>query len=434
MITWTRRLHFARALRSRPFAWLWAGQTVSMLGNGAYLTALAWQVLLLTHSGTEMGLVLVATSIPQLIFLLVGGVIADRLPRRLVMLWSDIGRAVAVLCIAALGWLGALQFWHLLVLSCLFGGVSAFFLPAYQSIPPQLVAEEDLASANALTGLSQELGLLLGPLIGAGLVAVSTPADAFAFDGLTFIISACCLLALRLPPAAKPAVRGPAGGEGEIPLETYLKREDAAVAHGMLADVREGFGYILRSTWLFVIIAIASLSNIGFSTLNVALPKQVHDGYRAGVWLLGVISAAVALGTITSTVAIGQMKHLRHRGLIANLGTLLSSLALILLGLPLAHQIEPVAASIAAVLIGLGLGTFSIIWVTVLQELVPVEKQGRVFSIDMLGSFALQPIGYLLVGLATDRVGPGLVFIAAGILNVALTGVALSVRGVRDLQ
>lgn len=109
MLTLTNSLHFTRALRSCPFAWLWAGQAMSTLGNGAYLTALAWQVLLLTHSGTAMALILVATSVPQLIFLLIGGVIADRLPRRLVMLWSDSGRALAVMAIATLGWIGALH-------------------------------------------------------------------------------------------------------------------------------------------------------------------------------------------------------------------------------------------------------------------------------------------------------------------------------------
>lgn len=133
------RFRFARALRSRPFALLWAGQTVSALGDGAYFTALAWQVLLLTHSGTAMGLLLAAASVPRLIFLLAGGIAADRLPRRLVLFWSDAGRAVVVLAIAVLGWTQLLQFWHLIMLALLFGFVGAFFGPAYRAMPPQLV-------------------------------------------------------------------------------------------------------------------------------------------------------------------------------------------------------------------------------------------------------------------------------------------------------
>ncbi|MGH2516633.1 MAG: MFS transporter, partial [Ktedonobacterales bacterium] len=142
------RVRFARALGSKPFAMLWAGQTISALGDGAYTTALAWQVLKLTGSATAMGAVLIARTVPMLIFLLVGGVAADRLPRRLVMLASDAGRGLSVLCVAALGWLGLLQLWHLVLLSLIFGFVSGFFMPAYQSIAPELVATENLPSAN----------------------------------------------------------------------------------------------------------------------------------------------------------------------------------------------------------------------------------------------------------------------------------------------
>src|SRR5215472_15208348 len=118
-----RRIHFARALGSQPFVLLWIGQTVSMLGNGAYTTALAWEVLLLTHSGAAMGAVLVASTAPTLLFLLAGGIAADRLPRRNVMLGSDAGRAGILFVIAALGALHVLTLWHLIVLSVLFGVV-----------------------------------------------------------------------------------------------------------------------------------------------------------------------------------------------------------------------------------------------------------------------------------------------------------------------
>src|SRR5512146_1211567 len=123
----TRRMIFARALRSRRFALLWSGQTISALGDGAFFTALAWQVLTLTGSGTAMGLALVAETTPIVLFMLIGGVVADRLPRRLTLLWSDGGRAVTTLVVAGLGVAGLLQFWHLLALAFLFGLAEAFF-------------------------------------------------------------------------------------------------------------------------------------------------------------------------------------------------------------------------------------------------------------------------------------------------------------------
>lgn len=414
------RIRFTRALGSRPFALLWCGQTISALGDGAYLTALGWEVLLLTHSASAMGLVLIASSVPRLIFLLIGGVAADRFSRRAVMLCSDAGRALAVLAIAILGWAGLLHLWHLILLALLFGAVSAFFLPAYQSIPPQLLEGELLSSANALTGMSRQIGTLLGPALGAGLVAAGSPSSAFAFDGFTFIVSAICLLFVRLPAGAGLPKRS------VDPVRRGLG--------GVAADVREGLAYITRSTWLWVIIAIASVQNVGTSGFTVALPKLVSVFYQQGVWLLGAIGTASGVGTIAGTLLIGQLPGLRRRGLLACLGLVLGNLSYAALATPFVHGSEPAIILIVAMCFGFGFGAFEIIWVTVLQELVPAEKQGRVFSIDMLGSFALLPIGYAIIGALTDRVGPADVFLAGGIINVALALVALSVPGVRHLE
>ena len=416
------KIRFTRALSSRPFALLWAGQTISALGDGAYFTALAWEVLLLTGSAGAMGLVLIASSTPRLIFLLIGGVTADRVSRRAVMLCSDAGRALAVLAIAILGWANVLQLWHLVALALLFGLVSAFFMPAYQSIPPQLLEGELLNSANALTGLSRQVGLLLGPGIGAALVAASNPASAFAFDGLTFVVSALCLLLLRLPEHARSAPKPP---------DSAGKRRGLG---GVLADAREGVAYITGSTWLWVIIAVASVQNVGSSGFAVSLPKLVKVTFHQGVWLLGAIGIATAAGTIAGTLIVGQAPRLHRRGLLACLGLLSSFIAYTLFGVPFARAIEPPIVVAAAVIFGFGLGAFDIIWVTTLQELVPADKLGRVFSVDMLGSFALMPLGYAIIGALTDRVGPGMVFLAGGAINIALTLVALAVPGVRRLE
>src|SRR5262245_45139549 len=255
------RVRFARALSSRPFALLWLGQTVSLLGDGAYFTALAWTVLLLTHSGTAIGAVAIASMVPRVLFLLVGGVAADRLPRRLVLLLSDSGRAVVVLVVATLGWVGLLQLWHLIALSITFGFADGFFVPAFESIPPQLVQAELLPSANALTGLSRQLSVLLGPGLGALFVTVGGPATAFAFDGMTFIISAICLVAMRIPEAANTAIRQSIEA-AQLDSDGPARRRGIG---GLVADVREGLGYVLASSWLWVTIAIAAIGNIGWT-------------------------------------------------------------------------------------------------------------------------------------------------------------------------
>lgn len=418
------RVRFARALRSRPFALLWAGQTISALGDGAYTTALAWAVLALTGSATAMGVVVLARTAPMLLFLLVGGVAADRLPRRLVMLASDAGRAIAVLAIASLGWFGLLQLWHLIVLSFLFGIVSGFFMPAYMSIAPELVPVESLPSANSLTGLSRQMTTVLGPLVGAALVAGAGPQGAFFFDGLTFIVSALFLLALRIPSERGRAARA---AEGGLPVRRGVR--------GVVADLREGLRYVMASSWIWVTILIASVINMVASGAQaVALPKLVTGFYHADVKLYSLIATAGGLGAVVAMVVIGQAPRLHHRGILAYVASLFSAVALAAFGLPFPLDARPVIALVASFIFGLGIGVFSIIWDTVLQELVPPEKLGRVSSLDMLGSFALLPVGLLAAGVLADQIGPALVFVLAGVAMLALNVVGLTVRGIRKLD
>jgi MFS family permease len=455
----TRRVTFARALRSKRFALLWSGQTISSLGDGAFFTALAWQVLTLTGSGTAMGLALVAETTPIVLFMLIGGVVADRLPRRLTMLWSDVGRAVVTLVVAGLGIAGLLQFWHLLVLAFLFGLAEAFFRPAYQSIPPEIVPAEDLPSANALTSLSRNVSTLIGPAVGAALVGLSSASLAFAFDGLTFIVSAVCLLLMGqvdkphapyVAPVATPASGDVAGIETVLaaraleagPTPGVMTAEIEAPApvrstkglSGMLADIREGISYITGSTWLWLTIALAALGNVGMAPLQVALPKLVHDTYHQGVWLLGATLSATAVGSMAAALIMGQIKRIRRRGLLAYLGLLLTNVAEIAFGLPLARQLAPGLPLVAGAAIGVGVGFFEIIWITTLQELVPADKLGRVSSVDWMGSLLLQPVGLAVIGALTDVMGPAWVFIAGGALNLALTLIGLASREIRALD
>ncbi|HYK83942.1 MAG TPA: MFS transporter [Ktedonobacteraceae bacterium] len=445
-----KRVRFVRALQYRSFALLWLGQTISSLGDGAYYTALAWLILILTGSATAMGIVVTASAIPRVVFLLFGGVVADRLPRRLVMLWSDSGRAVLVLLITVLAWMHQLQIWHLVVLSLLFGFVDGFFIPSYQSIPPQLVPKEDLPSANALNELSQHFSQLLGPLLGAACVALVGPASAFGFDGLTFLASALCLVAIRLPVStlpggsveasevmASPRTAGNTAGELQEVVEgaVPLKPTPRPGVRGVLEDMREGLTYVMSSTWVWVTIVVASLGNIFLvAPLVVAMPKLVHDSYGAGVWLLGTMATASAIGSISAVLIVGQLKQIRWRGIKAYTAMIGAGFALIAMGWPLPQVTEPFVALPANVVLGFGIGFFNVIWFIVLQQMIPSDKLGRVSSIDMMGSLCLTPIGMALGGVVTDRIGPRLVFIGCGVICVACQALALLVRGIRELD
>ncbi|HZC05116.1 MAG TPA: MFS transporter [Ktedonobacterales bacterium] len=471
------RVRFARALRSRRFAWLWSGQTISAVGDGAFFTALAWQVLLLTRSATAMGAALVAQSIPLVIFMLVGGVVADRLPRRLTLLWSDGGRAVVTLLVAVLGFSGRLQFWHLITLAALFGLAEAFFRPAFQSIPPELVPVEDLPSANALSSFTRSVTTLVGPAIGAALVSIASPAGAFAFDGVTFVISAVCLVMMGRVDGQTKRVDAAEGHEASAavadiaPLGPLTALAEAALAvertetttllateptaepaaasashglRGVLADIREGVAYVTGSTWLWLTIALASLGNVAFAPLQVALPRLVHDTFHQGVWLLGAILTSVSIGSILATLVVGQFKRIRHRGVVAYVSLVVSSAAVALIGAPLGvFGVRPLIGGLAAgpalalasgAVVGIGLGVFEIIWATTMQELVPPDKLGRVSSVDWLGSLCLQPVGLAVVGALTDAIGPAWVFVVGGSFSVLLTLFGLTARGIRQLD
>ena len=438
------RLKFARALKSRPYAMIWLGQAISSLGDGIFYIALAWQVLLMTHSGTAMGIVLIAGMVPRLVFVLLGGVAADRLPRRLIILWSDGGRGLVVLLVSILGFAGLLQFWHLVIQSLIFGLVDGFFNPAILAITPDLVEKDDLPSANALVSLSVNLAQLLGPLLGAALIALISPIGAFAVNALSFFISVAFLLSIRFPErhvartrqAQEPAGEGvqvlEAGPQALVPEEAPAQRRGF---RGVIADVKEGLVYVRSFTWLWVTTLDASIVNIGITAaLSVATPKLVHDVYGQGAWLFGLISATGAIGSVIALLLIGQATRLKKRGLLSYLSMAVSSAGLVLFGLPFPRGAEPVVASLASVLVGFGLAFFNTVFFTVLHETIPSDKLGRVISLDTLGSFAMIPLGDALGGILTDRLGPAFVFIFFGLFNLVNALIPLLVREVRELE
>ena len=435
MMVLEKRLKFARALRSRPYAMIWLGQTISNLGDGVFTIALAWQVLLMTHSGLAMGTVLAAAMIPRLVFTLLGGVTADRVPRRLIILWSDGGRGVIVLLISIMGFSGLLQFWHLVLEAFIFGIVDGFFNPAVLAITPDLVEKEDLASANALGSFGATLAQLFGPALGAGLIALLTPMGAFLANAISYFISVAFLLSVQIPERHMQSntdlEEQGASSKEEMSVE---KTGERGGFRGVIRDVQEGFVYLRQSRWLWVTTASASFGNIGFTAIFVAMPKLVHDTYAQGVWLFGLIEATSAIGSIIGLVLIGQATRLKRRGLMSYLALSVSCLGILLFGLPFPRATAPFIAPLAGLLVGFGLAFFNTIFFTVLQETVPSEKLGRVISLDALGSFAMIPIGDFLGGVMTDRLGPATVFIVFGIINLVNVLIPLLVRDVRELQ
>src|SRR6185312_2012058 len=250
----------------------------------------------------------------------------------------------------------------------------------------------------------------------------------------TFVISVCSLVVIR----SMPVVAQENTGDPEISQENENKKEEQTIQvsglKSVMRDLREGFRTIVRSTWLLWSMIVAAFGLMAYrGALTVALPKLVFAVYANGAWLLAAITTTVGLGAIAGAIFAGQAK-LRRRGIIALCGYILSGLALLAFALPLPHTIIPFIVLPAAFIVGFGINVMQIIWVTLLYELVPGDKLGRVSSVDLLGSLGLLPVGYILAGWLGDQLGPAMVFLLAGMVMVILNVIPLFLRAIRELE
>jgi MFS family permease len=397
------------SLRHRPFALLWSGQTISRLGDSLYRIALSWWVLEKTGSAAAMGAVALFTFAPMLLFLLIGGVLVDRLPRFRIMLIADTVNTAVVGVIAVLAQVDRLEVWHIYAASIIFGLAEAFFFPAYTASVPQTVPAEALPSANSLTNLSWQLSGIVGPSLGAIIVAAGGTAAAFALDSLSFLIAAVCLFPLRM-------VRPP---------EVSERRTSP------LADLREGLATVLAAPFLWISILVFAFINVtDAGPRNIALPFLIHDHLGLEVEALGLVTSAFSLGSVLGAVLLGRARRIRRRGPLAY--GAIGLCGLMVVGYGLAPNLVTLGA--AAMIYGMSFATGGLVWTNTLQSMVPPERLGRVSSIDALGSFVLMPAGFALAGWLTDSIGPARVFVLGGAATMGLALLGLLHPAVRKLD
>jgi DHA3 family tetracycline resistance protein-like MFS transporter len=399
-----------KSLRHSAFALLFSGQMLSRLGDSTYKIALAWWILEKTGSAVTMGKVFIFSFTPMLVFMLLGGVAVDRYSRLRLMLFSDLVRGVVVSLVAWLGAGNRLEVWHIYVASTVFGFVSAFFQPAYSAIIPEIVPRDSLPSANSLTSLSKQLPDILGPALGAVVVAIGGTTAAFGINAFSFFMSAVCLLPL---------------------LKLTWSANTVPRQQGILVNLQEGIRTVLATPWLWITVTIASLANITFSgPIFIALPFLIKDHLHAGVRSLGMIYSMLALGSLATTIYLGRYTQFRRRGLLAYGSVILMGFG----GVALGSWASAAGVALIIFLIGAVIPIFSLIWINTMQEFVPRELLGRVSSIDQFGSSMFVPIGFALVGWATNEVGASILFIVGGCLTAALGVLALLHPAIRNLD
>jgi MFS family permease len=395
-------------LRHRDFRVLWTGMAVSLLGDGIFLIAIAWESYALWNTPAALSIVGIGMAVPTVLFLLAGGIVSDRYDRRLVMIWADGVRAVAVAVLAVLVLAGALRFWELVVLVAIYGSGTAFFTPAFEAVVPDLLPVEELPAANSLDQFVRPIALrLAGPLLGGALVSVGAGL-AFAVDAASFVASLVAVAAIkpRLP----------------------ARDETNASA---LAAVKEGLRFIRQRVWLWGTLASAAIAYLAFlGPTEVLLPYVVKNELHASAGTLGFVFAAGGLGAVGSAVWMGSRGH-PGRDITFIYGTwTLATLAVAGYGLATAAWQLMLACLVFNALETVG----TIVWATVKQRHVPSSMLGRVSSLDWMISIGLLPVSFALTAPVAAAVGVRVTLVGAAVVGATVTLGALFLPGMRDLE
>lgn len=390
-------------LRTPAFRWLLAGRTINLLGSAVAPIALAFAVLDLTGSTTDLGLVVAARSLMNVLLLLYGGVLADRLPRRLLLVGSAGGAAVTQAAVAALVLSGHGQIWSLALLSAVNGAVSGVGMPAALAALPQTVPSQHLPTGIALARVAGNSTNVVGLAVGGALVAILGPGWGIATDAATFAVAACCFS--RLPSVTVASGRG-----------------------SVLADLREGWAEFASRTWVWAVVAQFLVVNAALAGAEGVLGPVVADR-TIGRSAYGLVLAASAVGLVVGAVV--ALRYRPHRALRFGVIVILA-MALPALGLALSPTIAVLAVTFF--LSGIASDLFGVAWDVSLQQNITADRLARVYSYDALGSFLAIPLGQIVVGPLAAAVGTRTTLLGLATAVTVATGLALTSRSVRNLE
>jgi MFS family permease len=393
-------------LREPNYRRLFVGRTASLIGDGVAPVALAFAILDLTGSATDLGIVLAAHSVVLIALLLVGGVIGDRVSPRLSMLGADFARTFSMGAIAVLLLTGTAEIWQLALLYAVDGAATAFFNPASTAIVPQIVPGRRLQEANALLNISRHGGKVAGPALAGVLLALGSPGSAIAVDAATFAFSALCLLGVSAP---------------------QLRGSDVEPA--FFSELRHGWREFISRSWMVAIVVSAAVSNAIFFPVFMVLGPVVSNESLNGSSSWALIAALWGAGGLLGAVlALGVRPRrplLFGEGLI-----MLIALPAMLLAIPASALAIGVGALVSGATVGLG----EVLYDTVSAQEVPAESLSRVVAYDWFGALALEPLGLALIGPLAAGLGVSTtLWLGAAVITVCQAGVLL-VPSVRHLE
>jgi MFS family permease len=389
-----------RPFRHREYRLLVTSMAASLFASGLWLVAIVYQVIALGGGPSELAIVATASATGLLVSVLVGGVAADRLPKRAVLLGVEVVRVVSATATGVLSVSGALQLWQLAVIAFVLGAAEAFFFPAYSAILPTLLPADELLAANGVEGTLRPVAQqALGPALAGLLVGAFAPGAAVLLAAGIYALAATSLVAMRSVAVAPAAER-----------------------NSVLSDLAEGFRYLFRTSWLFASLAFATLYVLLLiGPIEVLLPFAVRDQTGGGPSSFALVLGVFGLGGAIGSLLVSSWR-LPRRYLTAMLllwGAGAAPLALI----GVTTQLWLMA--VATFLVGFTGSVAMVIWGTLLQRRVPPHLLGRVSSLDFFVSLALMPVSMAMAGSIGEWIGVPLTFVLAGLVPVFLSVAAI---------
>lgn len=396
---------FTGPLASRNFRLVLACDVISVLGTAIASVAVPFAVLGIGGSAADVGFVTASATVPVIVFLLLGGVVADRWPRQRVMTAANVLQALAQAGSAALVLGGQARVWELMALAAVRGTGLGFYFPAAQGLLPQTVPAAHLSQANAMDRMGRNVSLITGSAFGGVLVGFAGPGWGLVLDAVSYAVAALLRAGMRMP-----AVTSGTGGR-------------------MLHELREGWREFISRRWLWAVVVEFSFLVAIFTGADGVLGPVIADARLGGARSWGIVLAAQSAGAVVGGLVMIRFRPARLL-LTASLGVVPMAGLLFALAVPLAVPLVAAAAFAAGACIEL----FGVNWATAMQQEIPPGMLSRVSSYDALGSWALAPVGIVVAGPLAVTLGTPVVLVAGGVLVIVLTGAVLCVPEVRDLR
>jgi MFS family permease len=412
-----RSLRALRPFAHREYRVLIAALAISIFGSGMWAVAMVYEVIHLGGGPLELSLVAAAGSVGLVAFVLAGGIAADRLPQRLLIIAVEGANLAVIAGISGLALLGWLQLWHLALGGFVLGVGAAFFFPAYSAILPRILPPEDLLAANGMEGTMRPiLQQAAGPAVAGILVAALSPAHAVTGVAACHLLAFCILNLLRRQPLpgteSVTAQGGTGGGADSVPPSRT----------SVLHDLREGVSYTARTPWLLWTLLWACISVLFLiGPIEVLLPFVVRDQLGGDSRMFGFLLAIAGVGGAAASLATASFPLPRRYLSVMMVSWGAGTLPLAAVGIMDSFWVLAAALFIFGATGGMGM----VIWGTLLQRRVPPHLLGRVSSLDFFVSLALMPVSMALAGPAAEVLPVGLIFLVAGTVCPVMAVVAM---------